>query len=637
MRIKIAELFAGVGGFREAVESSFLQDYFEVSWSNQWEPSESSKRGDLQSANQVYIAKFGGAGHYTDDIHKITDSEKKLPDDLINIQMIVGGFPCQDYSVAKPKNAAKGIRGPKGVLWWSIERILRDVRPSYALLENVDRLINSPSTNRGRDFAVILKGLDNLGYIVEWRVVNAADYGFPQKRRRTFILAYSKNSPVSKKLGAARIDSDKAIDSCGVLASALPCRPDSMISCFDLTRYASDDELALKYKAPSGKSPFCSAGFVVDGKVWTKGVKAIQPDEPATLRHVLLNPNKDTLPTNCNSFRIPKDALFKWAYAKGRKNEPRRKSAVVASFIKSELRGSEIVRADVAKAVKQMPCDLKMDASFTLTVDKKTVSVTLAREEINYRLALALNTKDAISNRPNAITREQIELARSDAFVWAKVEESAVAIAADRAASLLGLKGKEQLRQITNIVRPHAIKAVQDLVMQNETFEFFVSGQSLKLNRDTLATHSFAYGYKEGGLPFPDCIDRPGRTIITSEGGASVSRFKHVICETCASNLGAHKNSAECVAAGNLRRLYPEELERMNGFSDKHSKICRELGISDGRRAFFMGNALVVGAVKRILETLVDLSLHQSERRRENPEGALVVKNENGLFKTPLS
>ena len=133
MRIKIAELFAGVGGFREAVEYSHLKKFFEVSWSNQWEPSEKGKPGDLQNANRVYLAKFSEKGHhkghYTDDIHLITDSKKELPKDIANIQMLVGGFPCQDYSVAKPKNEAKGIRGPKGVLWWSIERILRDVRP----------------------------------------------------------------------------------------------------------------------------------------------------------------------------------------------------------------------------------------------------------------------------------------------------------------------------------------------------------------------------------------------------------------------------------------------------------------------------------------------------------------------------
>ena len=604
MRIKMAELFAGVGGFREAVEHSSLKNHFEVSWSNQWEPSESAKHGDLQNANRVYIAKFGKHGHYTDDIHLITDSEKKLPKDIADIQMLVGGFPCQDYSVAKPKNAAKGIRGPKGVLWWSIERILRDVRPNYVLLENVDRLINSPSANRGRDFAVILKGLDSLGYIVEWRIVNAADYGFPQKRRRIFILAYQKDSPAAKKINATKLAADDAIDSKGLMALGLPCRPDSEKSCYDLTEYASDNELGAKYKAPAGKSPFFTAGFVINGKAWTKVVKAIIPKKTTPLGQILLSPDKDTLPANSASFRVSPDVLPKWAYAKGRKNEPRRKAAAIAAFIKSELGNAGLAKADMAKAAKQLPIDLKMDTAFDFTFDDKTVRVSLAREEINYRVAVALNLKGATFDRPNAVTRAQIEQAQASKEIWSKVEAGAVAIATDRAFSLLGLKGKELLGQVATKIRPQAVKAVADLTKKDKAVEFSISGKTLKVDRDTLAANSFAYGYKEGGLPFPDRVDGPGRTIITSEGGASVSRFKHVICEACASGKGQHKTGADCVKAGKLRRLYPEELERMNGFSAEHSKTCRELKISDGKRAFFMGNALVVDVVRNIMESL---------------------------------
>lgn len=604
MRIKMAELFAGVGGFREAVEHSSLKNHFEVSWSNQWEPSESAKHGDLQNANRVYIAKFGKHGHYTDDIHLITDSEKKLPKDIADIQMLVGGFPCQDYSVAKPKNAAKGIRGPKGVLWWSIERILRDVRPNYVLLENVDRLINSPSANRGRDFAVILKGLDSLGYIVEWRIVNAADYGFAQKRRRIFILAYQKDSPAAKKINATKLSADEAIDSKGLMAQGLPCRPDSEKACFDLTEYASDNELGAKYKAPAGKSPFFTAGFVINGKAWTKVVKAITPKKTTPLGKILLNPEQDTIPANSASFRVSPDVLPKWAYAKGRKNEPRRKAAAIAAFIKSELGNAGLAKADMTKAAKQLPIDLKMDTAFDFTFDDKTVRVSLAREEINYRIAVALNLKGATFDRPNAVTRAQIEQAQASNEIWSKVEAGAVAIATDRAFSLLGLKGKELLGQVATKIRPLVVKAVADLTKKDKAVEFPVSGKTLKVDRDTLAANSFAYGYKEGGLPFPDRVDGPGRTIITSEGGASVSRFKHVICEACANGKGQHKTGADCVKGGKLRRLYPEELERMNGFSAEHSKTCRELKISDGKRAFFMGNALVVDVVRNIMESL---------------------------------
>lgn len=604
MRTKIAELFAGVGGFREAVEYSSLKNHFEISWSNQWEPSESAKHGDKQNANRVYTAKFGKKGHYSDDIHLITDSDKKLPKDLTDIQMLVGGFPCQDYSVAKPKNAAKGIRGPKGVLWWSIERILRDVRPDYVLLENVDRLVNSPSANRGRDFAIILKGLDSLGYIVEWRIVNAADYGFPQKRRRIFILAYQKDSPAAKKIEATKIDADEAIDSKGLMAQGLPCRPESEKKCFDITdeKYASDNELGAKYKAPGGKSPFFTAGFLRNGQAWSKVVKAVKPKKTISLGHILLKPEQDTIPANSTSFRIDSDVLPKWAYAKGRKNEPRRKAATVAAFIKSKL---GVTGADVAKAVKQLPIELKMDAAFDFTFGDKTVHIILAREEINYRIAVALNLKGATFDRPNAITRAQIEQAQVSKDTWNKVEAGAVAIATDRAFSLLGLKGKELLGQVATKIRPQVSKAVAELTKKEKAVALIGSGKPLKVDRDTLAANSFAYGYKEGGLPFPDRVDGPGRTIITSEGGASVSRFKHVICEACAAGKCQHKSGADCVKGGKLRRLYPEELERMNGFSDKHSKTCRELKISDGKRAFFMGNALVVGIVRNILKTLV--------------------------------
>ena len=97
-------LFAGVGGFREAFESEALCDRFSVTWSNQWEPAEAKKKGEDQSANKVYIKKFGPEGHYSEDIHLVTESGKALPKALKEINMLVGGFPCQDYSVAKPKN-----------------------------------------------------------------------------------------------------------------------------------------------------------------------------------------------------------------------------------------------------------------------------------------------------------------------------------------------------------------------------------------------------------------------------------------------------------------------------------------------------------------------------------------------------
>lgn len=103
--------------------------------------------------------------------------------------MVVGGFPCQDRSVAKPLSQAGGIEGKKGVLWWDIYRFLYLKEPGYVLLENVDRLLKSLASQRGRDSAIMLSCSADLGYSVEWRVVNSAEYGAPQRRKRVYIYA----------------------------------------------------------------------------------------------------------------------------------------------------------------------------------------------------------------------------------------------------------------------------------------------------------------------------------------------------------------------------------------------------------------------------------------------------------------
>ena len=137
---------------------------------------------------------------------------REIPDH----ELLVGGFPCQDYSVAKTLNQATGIVGKKGVLWWEIYRVLMMKRPPYLFLENVDRLLKSPTRQRGRDFGVMLATLADLGYEVEWRVVNAADYGFPQKRRRVLLIG--------RLAGHEPRDPDDVLYQ-GVLARALPVTP----------------------------------------------------------------------------------------------------------------------------------------------------------------------------------------------------------------------------------------------------------------------------------------------------------------------------------------------------------------------------------------------------------------------------
>ncbi|MDT3945456.1 DNA (cytosine-5-)-methyltransferase, partial [Staphylococcus aureus] len=175
-KIKVVELFAGVGGFRLGLENT-KNGIFDITWANQWEPSRK-----IQHAFDCYSKRFKNGIHSNKDIAQVSDEEMANTE----ADMIVGGFPCQDYSVARSLNGELGIQGKKGVLFWQIIRYIQNTFPKYLLLENVDRLLKSPSSQRGRDFAVMLSTLNELGYNVEWRVINAADYGNAQRRRRVF-------------------------------------------------------------------------------------------------------------------------------------------------------------------------------------------------------------------------------------------------------------------------------------------------------------------------------------------------------------------------------------------------------------------------------------------------------------------
>lgn len=183
----VVELFAGVGGFRLGLQNA--DDEYRVEWANQWEPSRKN-----QEAFDCYTKHFQDYGiHSNKDINEVD-----IKSDVPKHTLLVGGFPCQDYSVAA--TGAKGIQGKKGVLWWNIYKILEIKKPPFVLLENVDRLLRSPSAQRGRDFSVILACLQKLNYSVEWRVINAAEYGFAQRRRRIFIFAFRNNSQYKKSL-----------------------------------------------------------------------------------------------------------------------------------------------------------------------------------------------------------------------------------------------------------------------------------------------------------------------------------------------------------------------------------------------------------------------------------------------------
>ena len=188
MEQTVCELFAGVGGFRLGLEKA-SSDWKTV-WFSQWEPGKTK-----QWAHECYVAHWG-------DVDENTGVDIALVDkkDIPKHNLLVGGFPCQDYSVARPLPGAEGIAGKKGVLWWQIRDTLQAHNAPFVLLENVDRLLKSPANQRGRDFGVILACFHNLGYTVEWRVINAADYGFAQRRKRTFIFACKNNTKYFKSI-----------------------------------------------------------------------------------------------------------------------------------------------------------------------------------------------------------------------------------------------------------------------------------------------------------------------------------------------------------------------------------------------------------------------------------------------------
>lgn len=402
-KIKVVELFAGVGGFRIGLEGA--SDAYETIWNNQWEPSTVH-----QDASLVYRARFGSKGHCNKDINTVPTSE------IPNHDLLVGGFPCQDYSVASTLSRSGGIEGKKGVLWWQIYRILNEKgenRPNYIFFENVDRLLGSPAKQRGRDFAIILASLADLGYTVEWRVINAAEYGMPQRRRRTYIVGYHEDSHVSSQVRDLK---DWALYE-GVLAKAFPFKPkDKTYSEFEIE--GSIKEVSDNFNKGGKNSPFGSAGIMRNRCVYSVDAEAVYDGPIMTLGGNVVD--ESLVP---DEFFIPQDEVARWEYEKG------------------------------AKKIER-------------------------------------TTKDG-----------------------------------------------------------------------------------------------FKYVFSEGGMAFPDSLDKPSRTIITGEGGSAASRFKHVIL----------------TPSGRYRRLIPIELERLNMFPDNHT--CHP-EVTDGRRAFLMGNALVCGIVQQIGKSL---------------------------------
>ncbi|MCO6512339.1 MAG: DNA (cytosine-5-)-methyltransferase [Aridibacter famidurans] len=342
--LKVVELFAGVGGFRLGLDAAGNSEIaFNTIWSNQWEPGR--KR---QVASEIYLKRFfedkgidyknrvrkvkatsetpekeiryaesdGGLAHVCGDISAID------VDEIPEHDLLVGGFPCQDYSVAKTLNQADGIVGKKGVLWWEIHRILRDAekRPSMLLLENVDRLLKSPATQRGRDFAIILASLADLGYAVEWRVINAADYGMPQRRRRVFILGILEGTEVYENM----LESNKfeCLYSSGLLATAFPVLPpnENPLDMPDLNIAGELPYISEHFPHPTKAvaSPFLKAGIMVERMVWTRDVTPDYRGKRVTLGEVL-EPDSKVPP----EYFIEESDIPKWEAHKSAKSERR--------------------------------------------------------------------------------------------------------------------------------------------------------------------------------------------------------------------------------------------------------------------------------------------------------------------------
>ena len=308
--LKVVELFAGVGGFRIGLEAT---KKFEVIWSNQWEPSTKA-----QHASWVYENRFGDKGHSNENIEEV--DTKDIPD----CDVLVGGFPCQDYSVATTLKNSKGLKGKKGVLWWSIERIIREKKnkPKYLILENVDRLLKSPSNLRGRDFAVMLGCLNQLGYAVEWRVINAAEYGFPQRRRRVFIIAYHNSTKQFKNLKENPHD---WLDVNGTNAKAFPINE---INLEDLKEFKLVDKkssnitikdiesISENFGLSDKVSRFQNSGICIGNKVLTYKSIPNYSGKYEKLGDIIEKGKVD------DSFYIKKDK-DKWKYLKGGKKEER--------------------------------------------------------------------------------------------------------------------------------------------------------------------------------------------------------------------------------------------------------------------------------------------------------------------------
>lgn len=306
MEKTLVELFAGVGGFRCGLNHVELKDEkviekgnWKCLWANQWEPATKS-----QEAFDCYVKRFGFDNVSNVDIFEVDKHE--IPDHTL----LVGGFPCQDYSVAQTLSTSKGIEGKKGVLWWAIEETLAIKQPPFVLLENVDRLLLSPAKQRGRDFGMILRSFYENGYDVQWRVINAGEYGLPQKRRRTYIFAYHKSTNYYKKM--QKINERDICFEKGIFSKQFPIKDGyEKIVKNDISEYKDLLEVSNNFK-----SEFYNTGVMINGGIYSVKTK---PDYNLIfpLRNIREEKKVD------DKYFLTDVQIEKFAYLKGAKRIPR--------------------------------------------------------------------------------------------------------------------------------------------------------------------------------------------------------------------------------------------------------------------------------------------------------------------------
>lgn len=311
MKKTVVELFAGVGGFRCGLNNIELKgnkvienNDWKFVWANQWEPATKT-----QEAFDCYVKRFGNKEASNVDIFQV--NKKEIPDHTL----LVGGFPCQDYSVAQTLSNSKGIEGKKGVLWWAINDILKAKKPPFVLLENVDRLLLSPAKQRGRDFGIILRSFLDNGYAVQWRVINAAEYNMPQKRRRIFIFAYHKSTNYYKSL--AKCSFNEITLKNGLFANQFPIKEENIE--YNETNISKKLYSSLVEVSNNFKAQFYNSGLMINGKIYTAKVVP-NCNEIYPLKKILLHTEVD------KKYFLNREQIKKYEFLKGKKKILRTKT-----------------------------------------------------------------------------------------------------------------------------------------------------------------------------------------------------------------------------------------------------------------------------------------------------------------------